>query len=113
MNARGFRILAVVCMLFAGPLLYLHTPVWAEGAGSSQQKLVLDARSRTPLSDGTGRFRVVQKKLEWDPEKTAIIICDMWDRHWCKGATSRVGEHAPTNNVGVRKSRGKGVLIIH
>ena len=22
--------------------------------------------------------------------RTAIIICDMWDKHWCKGATTRV-----------------------
>ncbi len=113
MKTRGFRILAVVCMLFAGLLLWPYTLVRAEGAGSSQQKLVLDARSRTPLSDGTGRFRVVQKKLEWDPEKTAIIICDMWDQHWCKGATSRVGELAPRMNEIVSKARDKGVLIIH
>jgi nicotinamidase-related amidase/type 1 glutamine amidotransferase len=113
MKTRGFRILAVVCILFAGSLLDLHNPVWAEGAGSSQQKLVLDARSRTPLSDGTGRFRVVQNKLEWDPEQTAIIICDMWNQHWCKGATSRVGELAPRMNEVVSKARNKGVLIIH
>ena len=25
------------------------------------------------------------------PSKTAIIITDMWDKHWCKGATHRVG----------------------
>ncbi len=113
MKTRGFRILAVVCILLSGLLLCLHTPVWAEGAGSSQQKLVLDARSRAPLSDGTGRFRVVQKKLEWDPEQTAIIICDMWNQHWCRGATSRVGELAPRMNEIVRKAREKGIMIVH
>jgi len=113
MNTRRFRILAVACILFIGPLLSLHTPVRAEGAGSSQQKLLFDARSRAPLSDGTGRFRVVQNKLEWDPKQTAIIICDMWNQHWCKGATSRVGELAPRMNEVVSKARNKGVLIIH
>ena len=113
MKTRGFRILAVVCILLSGLLLWPYTLVRAEGAGSSQEKLVLDARSRAPLSDGTGRFRVVQKKLEWDPEKTAIIICDMWNQHWCKGATSRVGELAPRMNEVVSKARGKGVLIVH
>ena len=113
MNTRGFRILAVACMLFAGSLLYIHTPLWAEGAGSSQEKLTLDARSRAPLSDGTGRFRVMQKKLEWDPKQTAIIICDMWNEHWCKGATSRVGELAPRMNEIVRKAREMGIMIVH
>jgi type 1 glutamine amidotransferase/nicotinamidase-related amidase len=113
MKTRGFRILAAACILFAGSLLYLHTPVWAEGVGSSQQKLVLDARSRAPLSDGTGRFRLMQKKLEWDPEQTAIIICDMWNQHWCKGATSRVGELAPRMNEVVSKARNMGILIVH
>jgi hypothetical protein len=23
-------------------------------------------------------------------EKTAVLICDMWDKHWCRGATVRV-----------------------
>src|SRR5690242_16032685 len=36
---------------------------------------------------------------EWTParfeqtipaNRTAIIICDMWDKHWCNGATTRV-----------------------
>jgi type 1 glutamine amidotransferase/nicotinamidase-related amidase len=55
----------------------------------------------------------VQKKLEWVPEQTAIIICDMWNQHWCKGATSRVGELAPRMNEVVRKARDRGILIVH
>ncbi len=113
MNTCRFKTLAVVCILFAGLLLCPHTLVRAEGAGGSDKKLALDARSRAPLSDGTGRFRVVQNKLEWNPEQTAIIICDMWNQHWCKGATSRVGELAPRMNEIVSKARDKGVLIVH
>jgi hypothetical protein len=85
----------------------------AEGARRPRKKLVFDARSREEVADGTGRFRVVRKKMEWEPEQTAIIICDMWDQHWCKGATSRVGELAPRMNRIVRRARNQGVLIIH
>jgi type 1 glutamine amidotransferase/nicotinamidase-related amidase len=113
MKTRGFRILAVVCILLSGSLLFLYTPVRAEGAGGSENKLVFDVRGREPLSDGTGRFRVVQNKLEWNPRQTAIIICDMWNEHWCKGATSRVGELGPRMNEIVSKARDKGVLIVH
>ena len=113
MKTLGFKILAVACILLSGLLLYPHTLVRAESTGSSRKKLVLDARSREPLSDGTGRFRMVQNRLQWDPKQTAIIICDMWNQHWCKGATSRVGELAPRMNEIARKARNKGVLIVH
>ncbi len=113
MNTRRFRKLAVICALLAGSVLYFYTAVRVEGAGSSENKLVFDVRSRAPLSDGTGRFRVVQNKLEWNPEQTAIIICDMWNEHWCKGATSRVTELAPRMNEVVSKARDRGILIVH
>lgn len=56
---------------------------------------------------------VREKILEWDAGKTAIVICDMWDRHWCEGATRRVGEMAPRMNEVVAAARAKGVTIIH
>ena len=33
---------------------------------------------------GGDEFREVEKKAAWDPGKTALIVCDMWDDHWCK-----------------------------
>jgi type 1 glutamine amidotransferase/nicotinamidase-related amidase len=80
---------------------------------SSNKPLFLVTRSRVPLDDESGLFRVVQNKVEWEPKPTAIIICDMWNEHWCKGATERVAELAPYMNEVVSKARGKGVLIIH
>ena len=78
-----------------------------------EDKLALDARSRVETSRGSGKFRVVGSQLEWKASETAIIICDMWDQHWCKGATRRVAELAPYMNEVVRKARDKGVLIVH
>ena len=43
----------------------------------------------------TSIYDAKENVLRWDPAKTAIIICDMWDQHWCRGATRRVGELAP------------------
>ena len=34
-----------------------------------------------------GGFQVTEKSLTWNPKETAIVICDMWDKHWCAGAT--------------------------
>jgi len=49
----------------------------------------------------------------WDPKKTALIICDMWDRHWCKSAERRVGEMAGPLNEVMKTARAKGIFIIH
>ena len=80
---------------------------------AGQDALILDARSRLETSQGSGKFTVVYRQLEWNPSDTAIIICDMWDKHWCEGATSRVAELATVINKVVSKARNKGVLIIH
>lgn len=56
---------------------------------------------------------MVEKRSTWDPKKTAIIICDMWDDHWCKSAARRVGELAGPINEVVKKGRAEGAFIIH
>jgi putative membrane-bound dehydrogenase-like protein len=62
---------------------------------------------------GAGAFVAREKVLEWQPAQTAIIICDMWNQHWCQGATRRVGELAPAMNRAISAARDRGVLIIH
>lgn len=47
------------------------------------------------------------------PAKTAIIITDMWDKHWCNGATHRVGLIAQKMEPLLQQARGAGILIIH
>jgi type 1 glutamine amidotransferase/nicotinamidase-related amidase len=49
----------------------------------------------------------------WEPAATALVICDMWDQHWCKGASRRVGEMAQAMNRAVKAARDRGVLVIH
>jgi nicotinamidase-related amidase len=75
--------------------------------------LTLLTRSRVETPSGSGQYQVVQKTVEWNPKKTAIIICDMWDQHWCRGATARVAEMAPRMNEVIKEVRRRGVLIIH
>ncbi len=49
--------------------------------------LHLNLRAR--VKEGSG-FKEVERKADWDPKKTALIICDMWDDHWCKSEAARV-----------------------
>jgi len=52
-------------------------------------------------------------RAKWDTAKTAIIVCDMWNEHWCKGATARVAEMARPMNRTILAARKRGVFIIH
>ena len=49
----------------------------------------------------------------WEPSKTAIIVCDMWDDHWCKSAARRVAEMAGPLNEVLKEARARGAFIIH
>lgn len=72
----------------------------------------LNLRSRA--SAGTKVIStVVEKKASWEAKKTALIICDMWDDHWCKSAARRVGEMAGPLNEVVKTARARGVFVIH
>lgn len=73
------------------------------GAGDS---LSLSARRRT--SEGPA-----DDVLRWDPRKTAVVVVDMWDDHWCKGAAKRVVELAPAVDAFVRLARDRGMFIVH
>src|SRR5262249_4338472 len=77
---------------------------------SGEKELALTLRSRI---DDNGTFRVVTKEQQWPAEKTAVIVCDMWDAHHCLNAVRREEEMVPRMNEMLEKSRSRGVLIIH
>jgi hypothetical protein len=74
-------------------------------AGTSAADWSVPARHRVETSPGSGQWEAVETRLTLDPKRTAVVICDMWDKHWCEGATRRVGEMAPRMNAVVHKAR--------
>jgi alpha-L-fucosidase len=82
-------------------------------APAAERPLHLNLRSLERTDAGTDQWRVVQRSAEWEPARTAVVICDMWNQHWCKSATARVAEMAPHINDVVSELRRRGVLIIH
>src|SRR5262245_38378200 len=81
---------------------------------AAENPLQLTLRSRVRADSSTNDFMVKEQKgVTWDPRRTAIIICDMWDDHWCKSAARRVAELAGPMNAVVRASRARGIFIIH
>jgi nicotinamidase-related amidase len=82
-------------------------------AEPTTRPLELQFRRRMETSPGSGEYKITLEPAQWEPKKTAVVICDMWDNHWCKAASSRVAEMAPRMNDLIGSLRSSGVLIIH
>jgi len=100
--------------MFRRMLLLLLTVIPASTLFAADAPLLdVILRSRGELPPASGNFAVSEKSVKWNPKQTAIIICDMWDDHWCQGAAKRVVELAPKMNRVVTQAREQGMLIIH
>ncbi len=70
-------------------------------------------RRRSEIFAGSGDWSELTIGRAFCPEQTALIICDLWDKHWSRGATTRVAALAPRVNVLATRLRGRGALIVH
>jgi nicotinamidase-related amidase len=73
----------------------------------------IDLRSRVEAVQGSGEWREQHREGSLAVEKTAVLICDMWDKHWCRGATERVGGLVTRMAPFVEAARRRGIQIIH
>jgi nicotinamidase-related amidase len=103
------RLSPLIVLACVVALVFLLSPSGADETSS----LHVTLRSRVPSTGKKSGVAVVEKKAAWDPKKTAVIVCDMWDDHWCKSATRRVVELAGPMNAMLIAARKKGVFIIH
>jgi nicotinamidase-related amidase len=99
--------------------LTVGLPFVARGAAAAapdeqSPRLRLHCRSQVAVPSMAAKTYVpVERQLDWDPARTALIICDMWDDHWCRGAAQRVVELAGPLNEVAHALRDRGALIIH
>jgi len=75
--------------------------------------ITIDLRSRVEVFKGSGDWREVSLRQSLPAEKTAVLICDMWDKHWCGGATQRVNALAAKMAPFLESARRQGIRIIH
>jgi len=85
----------------------------SEWRGLPEGLLQLHLRTRVEPFKGSGVWYEVTIQKELPVEETAILICDMWDKHWCEGATKRVAETAARMNHVIKAARSNGVFIVH
>lgn len=89
------------------------TPV--ETAANAPAALLLELRRRKLVTEGHGRRAWVDEaRMERvPPAAAAVLVCDVWDRHWSNGASRRVDELAPRIDSFCRRMRDAGALIVH
>ncbi|TVY11263.1 isochorismatase family protein [Paenibacillus cremeus] len=72
---------------------------------TTTQQLILN-------ENGYRNWHATTTEQQWNVNQTAILVCDMWDRHWSKGATERVASMAVRMNEVLKTMRQKGVQIL-
>lgn len=80
---------------------------------NGNESLQLAIRRQEARTVGRNGWRVLEEEVTWKTSETAIIVVDMWDRHWSWGATERVNVMAPRMDIVLGRARERGVQIIH
>lgn len=78
-----------------------------------QVTMTLPLRSRVEAFKGSAQWEEVRFQKRFAVRETAILICDMWDNHWCKGATQRVDEMVKRMAPVIDAARAGGIRVIH
>jgi nicotinamidase-related amidase len=71
-----------------------------------RRRLALDADDRRV-------WQVVEEPLTVAAERTALLLCDVWDNHHSRGARERLEVMIPRMSQVVEGLRARGVRIIH
>ncbi|MDF1667708.1 MAG: hypothetical protein P1V97_38580, partial [Planctomycetota bacterium] len=77
-----------------------------QSAGAKRKAIAL--RFERLNEDGTAW----RGRKELAPAKLAIVVVDVWDRHWCKAHTARVGSLAKKIEPFLGKARKLGIHVI-
>jgi nicotinamidase-related amidase len=91
----------------------ITTLVGGRAVAAENGVLSLNLRTRVEPFKASGDWQEVVLKKELPGKATAIIICDMWNKHWCPSATTRCEAMAKRMDPVLIAARNKGVTIIH
>jgi nicotinamidase-related amidase len=95
------RIMLMMAAALAAPAL----------AGADELMFINRYQVRLPFDKAA--FETRERRTTWQTEKTALILCDVWDYHHCLNAVRRLEEFAPRMNELVKFARRQGMTIIH
>lgn len=101
------------CLVLAGVLLNAAIGSDTPDVQPWQLKLRLQTPAGPPDSRQSRTWQRHETSEHWDPAKTAVIVCDVWDRHHCLNAVRRMTEFLPRMNELLTTCRSRGATIIH
>ena len=64
-------------------------------------------------TNGFSTWKTIKTKTNWKPSKTALLLCDIWDSHWCRGAVKRLNLMTKQMNNVTSSCRSLDMPIIH
>jgi nicotinamidase-related amidase len=94
-------------------LIPLALALVSAGFADEPHTLSLSLRTRVQPFKGDPSWQEVTVERKISAVKTAIIVCDMWDNHWCPTAAKRCGELAQRMGPVLAEARAAGVTVIH
>ncbi len=112
------RIALVVLLLAAVPAFAAEPPVRTFSL-PVQKRVESQIVKKVTNADGTVEdvqstvIVPIQQYRMIDPTKSAVVICDMWDDHWCAAAAKRCDVLAKTTAPLIEELRKAGATIIH
>jgi nicotinamidase-related amidase len=82
------------------------------GTGSH---LTLSVRRQRTRQDDAGYlvWETIAEPRTLSTSQTALVLCDVWDRNWCRGANERLAPMLPGINDLAHRLREAGVLVVH
>ena len=113
MRCRSLGLLLVLVQFCAGPMYAAETEEQPAVRPVVPGSFRLQARRRVEEPPKSGRVEAVVSPVDWKASETAIVVCDMWDDHYCKLSAQRVGEMVPRMNSVLTAARSHGAMIIH
>ncbi len=83
-------------------------------SGDETLELSLRVQKRVlATGDGQPVYARVERSQAWNAAETAVIVCDVWDRHHCLNAVRRMEEFLPRLNQLLTRCREQGAVVIH
>jgi nicotinamidase-related amidase len=100
--------------MILGTLFFaVNLTTMAISVSEAADSLPLAIHYQVPRTVGRNGWLIVDREVNWHTSETAIIVVDMWNKHWSWGATERVDIMAPRMNNVIKAARVRGITIIH
>jgi len=94
------------CVVVGLLVVFATAGFWVAEAAEPPAAVTVASQRR----DGQGvRLR---EPLVLQPNKTAVVVIDMWDKHWCETYTARVANLVPRMNRALEAARKLGMCVV-